>query len=112
VRLMKKMVCWNSEKRCLEPNAKRTQIYKALKFLRLGRLEKMSTSVSERLHYRVLPIPFYNITTYDVTHELGKWACSCQYASKNATCSHILAVKIKEGILGVSWNLVSSSEEV
>lgn len=46
--------------------------------------------------WKILPIPGYNITTYEVNYSRfsGWWDCNCQGFATKGKCAHILAVKL------------------
>lgn len=71
---------------------------KARKFNRLNLVQRLGHEV-----FAVLPIPNYNVTTYNIKFNAGVYSCDCQSnAIHHKICSHICAVslylKTREGV--------------
>lgn len=68
--------------------------YKAKKLLEQGLIHQTGNQ------YIIDPIKGYNKTTYCVSKEGNAYTCTCQHYNRFGTeCSHIMAVRIKDGTL-------------
>ena len=104
---IKKLVWWNAKTGTLEPDLNRAQLCKVIKLDRLKKIVRFSD------WWVVYPIQGYNVSKYTIRCESGAWTCNCMYAKRyGRTCSHILAVKLFEGIISANRGLSTGAEDV